>query len=660
MALRSAAVLVAVVLGALLSWQGTARAAGAEPCKVARAFSCTTVTVPIDREGKAPGTIALRVGRLVTGAAPSTSAVVALAGGPGQAALPLAEDLAQAIAPALQGRDLIVFDQRGTGESGPLSCSALNPTSRSSMGTLDEVFDNCAQEIGPARAGYTSEESVQDIETIREQFGYQKLVMYGTSYGTKVALEYAERYPQNVEALVLDSVVPSEGPEPYALASFKAIPRVLAEECSDEACKHITTAPVANFDRLAGRLAKHPLKGSVYDGSGKRHPASMDAQNLLDILEAGDLNPALRALLPASVASALHGYPDPLLQLNELSQGLTPNVPVPTRSEVEEAEDDALFWATTCEERPFPWERNASATLRLAQAKAALAALPGSDFAPFDPHVALEESLVPECAGWPAEAPAQPATSPLPDVPTLLLSGAQDLRTPTSNAESVAAKIPDAQLLVVPYTGHSVIGSDVSHCAREAVAAFFTSQRVMPCGTSTNPFKPTPVTPTVLGSVAPARGLHGRPGRTLTAVLDTIVDLERQLLGATLQAETRLPSGSSFGGLRGGYAKLGHSSLSLDRFSFIPGVELSGTLNIQHETIATSSIQIAGSSAAHGTVRIESGQRAAGRLGGMSFNVALAKSQLATVAQNGAGPPPSPLAWTSKPSAPLAALVRAG
>ena len=68
-----------------------------------------------------------------------------------------------------------------------------------------KLFEQCAMEIGPARGGFTSEESVADIEALRVAGGYQKLVLYGTSYGTKVALEYAQQYPQNVEALVLDS-----------------------------------------------------------------------------------------------------------------------------------------------------------------------------------------------------------------------------------------------------------------------------------------------------------------------------------------------------------------------------------------------------------------------------------------------------------------------
>ena len=56
-------------------------------------------------------------------------AVLALAGGPGQAALPLGEFIAKAIAPALGTRDLLVFDQRGTGELRPAELSARSSSS---------------------------------------------------------------------------------------------------------------------------------------------------------------------------------------------------------------------------------------------------------------------------------------------------------------------------------------------------------------------------------------------------------------------------------------------------------------------------------------------------------------------------------------------------
>ena len=561
----------ALLSGALALVQ--APAAGAltyNPCGAGSpAFSCTSVPVPLDRSGQASGTIALSVERKQAGPAQSQSAVLALAGGPGQAALPLGEFIAKAMAPALGARDLVVFDQRGTGTSDPLGCPALSSLS---SGSASQAFERCALEIGPARGAYTTQESVEDIESIRQAMGYEKLVLYGTSYGTKVAEEYAERYPQHVEALVLDSIVLPNGPEPFAVPTFQAIASVLGELCSEDACAGITSNPAADIASLNARLRKHALSGSVYDGSGHRHNATLNETGLLDILEAGDLNPALRALLPAAVHSALHNYPDPLLRLQLLADGLIPNLP--SGHAVEESSegiDEALFVATTCEEEPFPWQRSAAPASRLAEALGTLHAMPSTDFYPFDATTALDNSLVSACAGWPDASPAPPAPGALPDVPTLILSGAQDLRTPTSNARQIAAAIPDAQLLVVPYTGHSVIGSDFSDCASLAVTAFFGGGAVQPCASSADPFAPTPLTPTKLAYVHPAPGLSGKPGLTLTAVLDTIVDLNRLVIGATLQADAQLPSGSSFGGLRGGYAKLGTSKVQLSHFTFVPG-----------------------------------------------------------------------------------------
>ena len=185
-------------------------------------------------------------------------------------------------------------------------------------------------------------------------------MLYGTSYGTKVALEYAERYPQHVEALVLDSVVPANGPEPFAVPTFQAIGGVLSELCANRACAGITANPLADLARLTARLRKHALSGSVYDGSGRRHAVKLSETSLLGILQAGDLNPALRALLPAAVVSALRQDPDPLLRLELLSEGLIPNVPGSRPVESSDAVDEALFVDTSCEELPFPWQRSAS------------------------------------------------------------------------------------------------------------------------------------------------------------------------------------------------------------------------------------------------------------------------------------------------------------
>jgi pimeloyl-ACP methyl ester carboxylesterase len=625
--------LAALMVASLLAL--TAASAQAAPpftsCAGAPTFGCTTIPVPLARSGVVPGTIALAVEREQAASMPSQSAVLALAGGPGQAADPLAGFIAKAIAPALRTRDLIVYDQRGTGHSDPLNCSALDSAQTLEGTSAGKLGEHCALQLGAARGSFTTQESVQDIETIRATLGYEKLVLYGTSYGTKVALEYAERYPQHVEALVLDSVVPPEGPDPFALPTFQALPSVLGELCSSGACAHITANPLADLARLTDVLRRRPLSGSVYDGDGRRHAATLTEVGLLGILQAGDLNPALRALLPAAVQSALRGSPDPLLRLNLLSEGLIPNVPLPPHTPGEESseeENNALFLDTSCEEKSFPWQRTAPAATRSAEALAALRALPSSDFYPFDATTAWDESLAAVCAGWPNVAAPPPPIAPLPDVPTLILSGSQDLRTPTSGARTVAARIPDAQLLVVPYTGHSVIGSDFGGCAQTAVEAFFAGAAVQPCKPTKDEFSPTPITPTQLNAVQPIPGLGGNPGRTVTAVLDTLVDLERQVIGATLQAERELPTGSSFGGLHGGYARLSSAAVRLHDFTFVPGVQLSGTLPAAGGKLHTITVRITGADASHGVVVIGSGERAAGVLDGQSFTLSTSKAHL--------------------------------
>jgi pimeloyl-ACP methyl ester carboxylesterase len=625
-------VLVALVsciaLAGLPAASQGAPAIGFTVCASNHLFECTTLAVPLDRAGALPGTVPLSVERKLAGTSPSRDAVVALAGGPGQATLPLGEFIAQAIAPALASRDLLLFDQRGTGSSDPLSCSALEEFTAAQ--TVGKLFEQCALDIGPARGDFTTAESIQDIEALRRAGGYEKLVLYGTSYGTKVALEYAALYPQHVESLVLDSVVPADGPEALGVPTFQAITPMFAELCASRACAGITSNPLADTARLVARLHRTRLSGSVYDGAGKRHATTLDEEGLLGILEAGDLNPALRALLPAAVQSALRGDPDPLLRLHLLSEGLIPNVPSASTAEPPEV-DEALFATTSCEETLFPWQRSASTSTRLTEALAALHAQPRGIFYPFNTTTAFNNGLIPDCAQWPDASAAPPAAGPLPNVPTLILSGMQDLRTPTSNARVVAAQIPAAQVELVPFTGHSVIGSDLSGCAAGALAAFFSTGTVTQCGATPNRFAATPVTPTRLRAVRAPNALPGRPGQTLVAVLDTLIDLNRQVISATLQANQELPSGASFGGLRGGYARLNAAAVVLRHFTFVPGVELNGSFPVRKGELQAGTIRVSGREASAGSVRIGSGlKQATGTLGGRHFSLLVARVKLAT------------------------------
>ena len=174
-----------------------------------------------------------------------------------------------------------------------------------------------------------------------------------------------------------------------------------------------------------------------------------------------------------------------------------------------------------------------------------------------------------------------------------------------------------------------MLGTDFTECAELAVKAFFANAPVQVCAPAANIFSPTPITPTSLNAVHPAPGVAGKAGRTLTAVLDTILDLNRQVIGATLQANQALPAGAGFGGLRGGYARLEHGAVLLHRLSFVPGVELSGTFPVKEGKLQTTTVRITGAQAADGTVRVGSSPRVSGDLGGTRFNVLLAKIKLA-------------------------------
>src|SRR4051812_2842119 len=151
--MRRAAVPLVLLLAAAAASPAHAATAFA-PCTPI-GFECATVPVPLDRSGGVPGTVGLAVTRARATSNPTRSAVVGLAGGPGQAAAPLAADFAEELGPALAERDLLIFDVRGTGGSAPLSCPSL----REGGGAVSVLL--CVRRLGLTRGFYRTPESVQ-------------------------------------------------------------------------------------------------------------------------------------------------------------------------------------------------------------------------------------------------------------------------------------------------------------------------------------------------------------------------------------------------------------------------------------------------------------------------------------------------------------------
>jgi pimeloyl-ACP methyl ester carboxylesterase len=587
-----------------------------KPCADSNNFGCGHLRVPLAPGTGAPGSITLAIRRHRAPVGDAQTAVIALAGGPGQAALPFSEQFATLLGPIISSRDLIVFDQRGTGLSRPLSCHRFEQAATNSL--TGRAVAECAAQIGPSRADYTTADSVADIEAIRAAGGYEKLVLYGTSYGTKLAEQYAQAYPNRVEALVLDSVVPANGPDPLNRSTFAAIPRVLSQLCAARACAGITPNPAADLWQLVAELAHRDLHGRWIDGDGHGHRIGISANVLVEVLLDGDLEPTLRAEFPAAVRTAIHGDTAALARLLERASG------VESENEGPGGDFDVpLYFATTCEEELFPWSRAAGPETRLAEAAAQIGALPSRSIAPFTPATVLGISDFPACAFWPYQAPAPVAEeAPLPAVPSLILSGADDLRTPTANAREVAAQIPGSHLLVVPDVGHSVLGSDFGGCSEGALQALFAGKPIKSCPAAPLPplLRPSPDPPARLADVAPSHGTRGRAGRTLDAVVLTVADCERQL---ALKLVPLLASGQAgalgslrVGGLRAGWGEATHEALLLRRYSYVSGVTVSGRL-----TASEVVLHVGGPAAAAGTLRLARNSSLSGVLGGVGVHL---------------------------------------
>jgi hypothetical protein len=167
---------------------------------------------------------------------------------------------------------------------------------------------------------------------------------------------------------------------------------------------------------------------------------------------------------------------------------------------------------------------------------------------------------------------------------------------------------------IVPFTGHSVLGSDPGRCAGDAVQAFFGGRPVKPCtGEKLSAIlRPTPVAPRRLSSVRRYHGIPGRAGRTATAVALTVNDLARQVAdGVSAISSLGQLADLRIGGLRAGYAQLTLSGLALHALVYVPGVTVSGSFTA-HQVV----LHIGGSAAAHGVLRGRPGHSVSGTLGG--------------------------------------------
>jgi pimeloyl-ACP methyl ester carboxylesterase len=388
-------------------------------------WRCAVVTVPLDRGGSVGGDVHLAVAEYHR-PGPPRPAVLALAGGPGSAAIPGAEGFRARLAPLLGNRDLLVIDQRGTGVSDPISCESIDADPSWTPADVAE----CAASLGPRRAFYSTRDSVADLEAVRAVLRIPRLTLFGVSYGTKVAADYARTYPARVSGLVLDSVI-VEDTDPYYRRSAHGAVRVLRNQCTQGRCTpgHDPVRDLRKVLRREPRLPQAPLLHAVVAGGDLLHalPSALAAA------AGGDLGP-LTAMLPRTIPDArAPGWLDP-------------------------SGSRTLYLATSCEDGRFPWQPGASVDARLRAARRDLRRLGDRAFAPFGRAVGRQYGSAALCARWP-EAGRTPPPAPLPDVPALLLQGGDDDLAPLGGAREIARELPQSRLVVLPGAGHGVLAA---------------------------------------------------------------------------------------------------------------------------------------------------------------------------------------------------------
>src|SRR5262245_10374327 len=166
-----------------------------------------------------------------------------LAGGPGASATEDAPGVAQIFAKIHERRDLVFLDQRGAGGSHPLNCAFFNPDDPQSyfgyFFPLAEV-KKCRRELEATSdlLLYTTPVAADDLDEVRTALGYEKINLFGGSYGTRAALVYLRQHPEHVRTVTLQGVAPTNQFMPYdfPLGTEHALQGVIEECAADEAC----------------------------------------------------------------------------------------------------------------------------------------------------------------------------------------------------------------------------------------------------------------------------------------------------------------------------------------------------------------------------------------------------------------------------------------
>lgn len=374
-------------------------------------------------------------------------------GGPGIAAAKNASFFALKDNPYRQNHDVVLVDIRGTGGSNPLHCRSLQEK-KDLQEQFAEVYPvkavkDCYAELSQKAdlKQYTTTNVVRDIDEVRKWLGYQKIHLFGLSYGTRVAQEYLRRFPASAESAVFHSPTSTNSKMPLFHAGFAqdTLDKLFDDCLNDSSCKTSFPLIKKEFNELM-QTGKNKPFGIIYtmsDGSKKNLSITWNAfQTKLRSLM---YQPRTLRKIPSIVHQAYQGNWKPFVSLYSEKGGYN------------DFSAEGFYLSVTCaEDVPFITSGEAK---RLTKNT-------------FMGMYRIDQQKI-ACDNWVrGDIPndfLQPVRS---DIPVLILAGEYDPVTPVSMAEEIARHLPNSQLIVIPQASHIFDGLSNEECFDQMVLDF--------------------------------------------------------------------------------------------------------------------------------------------------------------------------------------------
>jgi pimeloyl-ACP methyl ester carboxylesterase len=296
-----------------------------EPCRLTEVDGearCGKYEVYEDRVAQRGRRIDLRVVMLpALNSRRAPDALFILAGGPGQAATDLAGFIARTFARVRQERDIVLIDQRGTGESNGLSCNLFGTSLQGHLGDLlpAEAIKACYAQWDQ-RADlrfYTTPLAMDDLDDVRAALGYERINLFATSYGTRAAQVYMRQYPERVRSVILKGTTPVSEAIPPAIArdAQRSLDLVIEDCRKSSACSRAFPHLKREFAEVLARFEKGSVGVQIAnDEHGKVERGELSLGAFVTTLRSLLQSTATIARLPMLIHEAYKGNYSPYVR----------------------------------------------------------------------------------------------------------------------------------------------------------------------------------------------------------------------------------------------------------------------------------------------------------------------------------------------------------